>query len=105
GRADVPVIEEPVPLGEALRGAALAPGPRLFVWESAAGAPLCRALRGDEAAVTLLVGPEGGFTADEAAAATAAGFRSVGLGPRILRSETAAIVAVALVQAAVGGLD
>jgi 16S rRNA (uracil1498-N3)-methyltransferase len=66
---------------------------------------LRRALAGDEREVTLLVGPEGGLTESEAAAAIAAGFRAVGLGPRILRSETAAIVAVALVQASVGGLD
>jgi 16S rRNA (uracil1498-N3)-methyltransferase len=53
----------------------------------------------------LLVGPEGGFTADEVTAARAHGLVPVGLGPRILRAETAAIVAVALAQAAAGGLD
>jgi 16S rRNA (uracil1498-N3)-methyltransferase len=51
-----------------------------------------------------MVGPEGGFTAGEVGLAREAGFASVGLGPRILRSETAAIVAVALAQAAAGGL-
>ena len=55
--------------------------------------------------VTLLVGPEGGFSEEEVESARAQGFRSVGLGPRILRVETAALVAVALTQAAVGGLD
>lgn len=52
-----------------------------------------------------MVGAEGGFTADEAAAAQAAGFAPVALGPRILHTETAALVAVAMVQAALGGLD
>jgi 16S rRNA (uracil1498-N3)-methyltransferase len=103
GRADLPMIEAPRSLTEAL--AAATSGPRLLVWEAAEAAPLRRALVGDERAATLLVGPEGGFADDEAAAAVAAGYRAVGLGPRILRSETAAIVAVALVQAALGGLD
>jgi 16S rRNA (uracil1498-N3)-methyltransferase len=105
GRADLPAVDEPQSLEQALR--AVGPGARLMAWEAGAGTmvPLRKALRGDEPAVTLLVGAEGGFTAEEAAAAAAAGFTLVGLGPRILRSETAAIVAVALVQAALGALD
>jgi 16S rRNA (uracil1498-N3)-methyltransferase len=55
--------------------------------------------------VVLLVGPEGGFSSAEVAAAASAGFVSTSLGPRILRTETAAMVAVALAQAAAGGLD
>ena len=70
-----------------------------------AALPLRRALSGNEPAVHLLVGAEGGFTADEVATARNAGFEPVGLGPRILRTETAALVALALVQAALGGLD
>lgn len=46
--------------------------------------------------VALAVGPEGGFTDDEVELARAAGWRLVGLGPRILRVETAAIVMAAL---------
>jgi 16S rRNA (uracil1498-N3)-methyltransferase len=45
--------------------------------------------------VALAVGPEGGFTDEEVAAARAAGWRVVGLGPRILRVETAALVLAA----------
>ena len=105
GRADVPDIGAPRPLAEALADAQQHGDRRLVLWEDATGAPLRRALAGDERAVTVLVGAEGGFTPDEVAAARAAGFQPVGLGPRILRTETAAVVAVALVQSALGGLD
>jgi len=54
--------------------------------------------------VDLLVGPEGGLTLDERAKAHAAGFLPVSLGARILRSETAGLVASALVLAANGDL-
>ncbi|MBI5492703.1 MAG: 16S rRNA (uracil(1498)-N(3))-methyltransferase [Deltaproteobacteria bacterium] len=47
--------------------------------------------------VTILVGPEGGFTEKEVEEATEAGFTPVSLGKRILRTETAAIVAVGIV--------
>jgi 16S rRNA (uracil1498-N3)-methyltransferase len=52
--------------------------------------------------LALLIGPEGGFDPAEVVAAETAGFLSVGLGPRILRTETAAIVAAALAQYALG---
>lgn len=51
-----------------------------------------------ELPLILLVGPEGGFTADEAAAASLAGFSSLKLGKRILRTETAALAAIAAMQ-------
>jgi len=47
--------------------------------------------------VWLAVGPEGGFTTAEVESAVSAGWRPVALGPRILRSETAGVVAAALV--------
>jgi len=50
------------------------------------------------------VGPEGGLTAEELRTCDAAGALRATLGPRTLRAETAAIVAVALAQAAVGDL-
>jgi 16S rRNA (uracil1498-N3)-methyltransferase len=49
--------------------------------------------------VVLLTGPEGGFADDELLAADAAGFRALSLGPRILRTETAAPVAIAMLTA------
>lgn len=56
-------------------------------------------------AVDLLVGPEGGFSERETAEAAACGFVAVAAGPRILRSETAALVAVTLAQARWGDLQ
>lgn len=47
---------------------------------------------------TLLIGPEGGFTADEANVAQQAGFVPILLGPRVLRTETAAIAGIAALQ-------
>ncbi|MDD5176616.1 MAG: 16S rRNA (uracil(1498)-N(3))-methyltransferase [Sterolibacterium sp.] len=45
--------------------------------------------------LTLLIGPEGGFDADEEAAARSVGFQPVTLGPRVLRTETAGLAAMA----------
>jgi 16S rRNA (uracil1498-N3)-methyltransferase len=103
GRADVPAVSDPVPLAQAV---AVAPeGARFVLWEEEHGQSLRRALDGPAQAVTLLVGPEGGLAVAEVVEARTHGFVPVGLGPRILRVETAAIVALALVQAAAGGLD
>lgn len=58
--------------------------------------------RPDAGSVTILVGPEGGLTGDEVAEAEAAGYVPAGLGPRILRTETAAVAAMAIVQYELG---
>jgi 16S rRNA (uracil1498-N3)-methyltransferase len=54
--------------------------------------------------VELLVGPEGGLDEVELAAAARAGFEAVRLGPRVLRTETAGIAALAVLQALAGDL-
>ena len=51
--------------------------------------------------LVLLIGPEGGFSPVEAALARAAGYRPVTLGPRVLRTETAALAALAALRAIV----
>jgi 16S rRNA (uracil1498-N3)-methyltransferase len=56
------------------------------------------------AAAEIAVGPEGGFSADELEAFRVAGFSQVGLGPRILRTETAAIAALVWLQARFGDM-
>ncbi len=106
GRADVPTVCEPASLAVALAGVDASAAPcRFLLWEGEHRQPLARALASRPSHVALLVGPEGGFAIAEVESCVQAGFLSVGLGPRILRTETAAIVAVALAQAAAGGLD
>lgn len=55
------------------------------------------------APVVIAIGPEGGLEADELATLEAAGFRRVGLGPGILRFETAAVAALAMARTSLGG--
>ncbi len=50
-----------------------------------------------EGRITLLAGPEGGLTAEESALAQSRGFEAVRLGPRVLRTETAALAALAAI--------
>jgi 16S rRNA (uracil1498-N3)-methyltransferase len=103
GRADVPQVSDPIALAEAVERAP--EGARFVLWEEEHGQSLRRALDGATRSITLLIGPEGGLAVAEVVEARTRGFVPVGLGPRILRVETAAIVALALVQAAAGGLD
>lgn len=56
------------------------------------------------AAISVLIGPEGGLAPEEQAAACAAGFTPVRLGPRVLRTETAAVVALTIIQREFGDL-
>lgn len=55
-------------------------------------------------AVTLMVGPEGGFTPEEEDAALASGALALSMGPRVLRTETAGLAALALFAGAWGGI-
>ena len=100
GRARIPTIGAPVPLAECL--GAPAAGTRLLLAPDAA-LSLADAARG-ESSVEVLVGPEGGLEDGERDAALAAGFRTCRLGPRVLRSETAAIAALAILQSVAGDL-
>ena len=99
GRTDVPEVRPPVPLAQAL--ADLAPGTRAFVFHPGGG----RVDAGAAASLAAVVGPEGGLTEAELRDCEAAGALRASLGPRTLRAETAAIVAVALLQARFGDLE
>lgn len=106
GRAVVPEVAEPCAFAQAVQQAgqadlALMPFEAEVAgrsWKQAAAA--AAGLR----TVAVLVGPEGGFTAAEADTARQAGIQTVHLGPRILRSETAGMTAVALALYAWGDL-
>lgn len=98
GRVRVPEIRQPVSLNSWLE---YARDLKIFLDPSAAqslnrlAAPRC---------VYLLSGPEGGFTGHERDLAISVGFIAVNLGPRILRTETAALAGITLIQALWGDL-
>ena len=79
---------------------------KLFCWEEEKKENLRQALevKGRARQACVLVGPEGGFSQKEAEEAASAGFQRVSLGGRILRTETAAIVVIGLIQYELGDL-
>jgi 16S rRNA (uracil1498-N3)-methyltransferase len=96
GRNRLPQVHAPCALAACLR----APSPsQLRVLLSPDAEDSLATLAQPTGPIDLLVGPEGGFTAEESLAARAAGFRSVRLGARILRTETAGAAMLAAMQA------
>jgi 16S rRNA (uracil1498-N3)-methyltransferase len=104
GRAEVPVIEEAQPL-ELVLHSLPAPTRRILLWEEERKRSIREALENGPTQVALMVGPEGGWSEIEVNRCLDAGFMPTTMGPLILRADTAAIVAVALAQAAAGGLE
>jgi 16S rRNA (uracil1498-N3)-methyltransferase len=98
GRNILPKVDEPTPLREFVRSASPTDTRVLL---SPEGTTRVRDLA-PATHVTVLIGPEGGLTEDEQASAVKAGFERVRLGPRILRTETAAIAALTTLQAHLG---
>jgi 16S rRNA (uracil1498-N3)-methyltransferase len=102
GRTRVPAVAEPCSLSDYLTGYRAAAGVGLLLdWTASDALTDLGALAGP---VSVLIGPEGGLAAAERQAAQAAGYRPVRMGPRILRTETAAVVALAVLQALAGDL-
>lgn len=92
GRLDVPVIHEPIPLME------LSLGENVNKWmlEPSGSDALPQSIA--ENNIVLLIGPEGGFSESEIDWAQSNDFRIVALGSRILRTETAPVAALAILQ-------
>ncbi|MEB2285891.1 MAG: 16S rRNA (uracil(1498)-N(3))-methyltransferase [Myxococcales bacterium] len=105
GRTRIPEIGAALTFPEVVSAAAAMDRGLLF-FENAGAVALPVPGGGDATAATaaVIVGPEGGFSSEEASRALNAGLAICSLGPRILRTETAAIVALALVQACFGDL-
>ena len=98
GRGRIPELKPAASLAQAvLQGQ----GKKIMLWEQERSTTLRQALSGvpanHSAEIALLVGPEGGFSEEEVQLSRKSGWQPVSLGPRILRMETAAIVATALV--------
>jgi 16S rRNA (uracil1498-N3)-methyltransferase len=101
GRNRLPQLSAPRDLQEFLDTEAATGTLRLLL--SPTGTARIDALK-PHAKITVLIGPEGGLAPEEAEAALAQGFLGMQLGPRILRTETAAIAALAALQQALGDL-
>ncbi len=102
-RPSLPSLDRPSSLVEALEKEK-APL-KLMLWEEGS-VPLSQVLPCEPpSAIAFLVGPEGGFSFEEAALAQEHGFLPVSLGPRILRSETAGFTLAAILQYLYGDLN
>jgi 16S rRNA (uracil1498-N3)-methyltransferase len=95
GRAAVPSVSAAASLADAIAKLPSGAGARV-VLDPAAD----RGAWPSDEDVTMISGPEGGFSPAEHDALAAASFISLGLGPRVLRAETAPVIAVALLRAA-----
>jgi len=101
GRTVLPVLRPVATLASVL--ARLCPDATRVVLSPGGGRSLAEVAR-DAARIEMLVGPEGGLSPEESDMALRAGFIDVSLGPRVLRTETAALAAVAVVQLVAGDL-
>ena len=101
-RSDVPLIHDPAPLAASVRAASSAT--RIVLAEQERTTTLRNALeeaiaqaQSEMPTLEIAIGPEGGWAPEEEALFDANGWRAASLGPRILRAETAAIAALAVV--------
>lgn len=109
GRRALVAITHPLALAAFLESSAQhsSSTPTLLVFSERGGLSLTTALAAavDRQNVIACIGPEGGWSADELELFAARGAQAVTLGPRILRTETAAIAAMTLIQHALGDLS
>ncbi len=102
GRRWVPTISEPITFDSVVTQ--LPPQDTRLLLTQTADAALATITIDTADGIDLLVGPEGGFETEELDLAINAGFQPVSIGPRVLRSETAGIAALAILQARYGDL-
>jgi len=102
GRGRVPELRPGVPFAQAITHAE---GTVVMAYERELRRNLKQALNGTHQTVSLFVGPEGGYSADEADCASKAGAQLITLGPRVLRTETASPLLAALVLYELGDLS
>ncbi len=102
GRLQPPLVDVPLALNDWFGGGHAAGSTQLVLAPGAS--ETLAAIGGIQEELCLLIGPEGGLSARELEDAAIAGFRAVTLGPRILRTETAALAALAIAQATWGDL-
>ncbi|MEM9254373.1 MAG: 16S rRNA (uracil(1498)-N(3))-methyltransferase [Pseudomonadota bacterium] len=96
GRCLLPDLDAPMPLRNWLP--LVDTERRLLLHPSATEDETTLDLASVPGSVSLLIGPEGGFSATELATARAQGFHALKLGPRVLRTETAPLAAIAFAQ-------
>lgn len=101
GRGILPQVEAPVSWKLAL--SRLAAENTLICYEGG-GSPIGEAVTPQTETLSLVVGPEGGFSPEEVEQVLAGGGRAVTLGPRILRCETAPLAALAVVMERTGNM-
>lgn len=107
GRGKLPDVALPLKDVKALCGALAGYDLVLFFYECG-GDPLRKLLAGQDwrgKKIAVITGSEGGFSPQEAEQITAAGAKAVGLGPRILRCETAPLAALAAIMTLTGDLE
>ncbi|MEJ0086800.1 MAG: 16S rRNA (uracil(1498)-N(3))-methyltransferase [Pseudomonadota bacterium] len=100
GRNRVPEIGAPLPLGDSLGG--LAADALRCLLAADGEAALAKTVTDSQRPIVLLIGPEGGLAENEREFARANGFVACRLGPRIMRTETAGLAALAVLQAIAG---
>jgi 16S rRNA (uracil1498-N3)-methyltransferase len=99
GRATLPALAAPRSLADAVAADA---NPLRFLLDPEASDAIADLGLPRDAALTLAIGPEGGFSERDRAILKAGGFRGLRLGPRILRTETAGLAAIAALNAMYG---
>lgn len=102
GRGILPTVASPLSFAEAARRMA---NERVLVFYEGGGEPVSALVDQTMEAVSIVVGPEGGFAPEEVAMLCENGAKTATLGPRILRCETAPLAALALIMGFTGNMD